>query len=105
MNRAQKKKNSSESLPPRGFNLPPSGSSVTTDISKIDDIEKKLVTLQEKIDEAKRTNIETIAIFVALFTFVSIEFQLTRSFNYLEFLYFSIFFGSLLIGFFFCLNT
>lgn len=44
-----------------------------------DEISKDVTNLNQKIEERDRHTIETIGIFVALFTFISIEFQLFRS--------------------------
>jgi hypothetical protein len=60
--------------------------------------------LEAGLEKTKQANIEILAVFTALFTFVSIEFQLIRKFDYLQFLYFSIFFGGLLVGFTFILS-
>lgn len=67
--------------------------------SKIDAIEERINQLNDEVEKSKRINIEVLAVFTALFTFVSIEFQLIQQFDYLNFLYLSIFFCGLLLGF------
>lgn len=56
--------------------------------NKINELENKLDTIQDKIDNkienSKIKVIETLGIFVALFTFVSVEFQAFRQMNNLN---------------------
>ncbi|MFA6177443.1 MAG: hypothetical protein WC694_00935 [Candidatus Paceibacterota bacterium] len=46
-----------------------------------DRVEKRIDKVEDKIRDSNLNTIETLAIFVALFTFVSIEFQIFRSFS------------------------
>ena len=55
--------------------------------------------VREEANKVLTRTVELLAIFVAFFTFVSIEFQLAKQFNYLQFLHFSLFFGGILMGF------
>lgn len=55
--------------------------------------------IQKEVKEIQVRYTEILAVFVALFTFVSIEFQLIKTFNYIEFIFFSSFFAGLLIFF------
>ena len=48
---------------------------------KIQPLEEKISELDEKIHDSNLKIIETLGIFVALFTFVSVEFQIFRSFS------------------------
>jgi len=80
----------------------PIGSSPPSEGSRIFDpkIIKKLIKeeLQVKINQLQARNIEILGVFVALFTFISIEFQLARNFDF-NFILFSVFFAGLLIFF------
>lgn len=52
------------------------------DIEEIhDEFAKKVEKLENKTEDSKLSIIETLGIFVALFTFVSVEFQIFRSFT------------------------
>jgi hypothetical protein len=46
--------------------------------SRVDDLEKRLDDDESKIEETKSQNIETLGLFVALFTFISVEFSLFK---------------------------
>lgn len=79
--------------------------------AKLSDVEKKLLDmvaiirlLEKNVESAKTTNIEILALFVAFFTFVSIEFQLAKNFSFSQFLFFSPFFAGLLSFFTFILH-
>ncbi len=48
---------------------------------RIDKIDEKILEYDKKIESSKLSVIETLGIFVALFTFVSIDFQVFRSYR------------------------
>lgn len=72
---------------------------------KIDSLENRQKDLDAKLERSQSTNIEILGLFVALFTFVSIEFQLVRTFDYFEFLGISLLFAGLLLLFVLILHT
>ncbi len=45
-------------------------------LNRVVDLEKKISETEKKIEQSKDKNIETLGLFVALFTFISVEFSL-----------------------------
>lgn len=72
------------------------------ELAEINDRQKQL---DAKLERSQSTSVEILGLFVALFTFVSIEFQLTRTFDYFEFLGISLLFAGLLSFFVLILHT
>lgn len=69
---------------------------------------KELESLKDQIKDLKESRIryiEILGLFVALFTFVSIEFQLAKNFDFSQFLFFSPLFAGLLTLFVFVLHV
>ena len=60
--------------------------------------------INKRIEQLQVKNIEQLAIFVAFFTFVSIEFQLGKNSDITDFIVFTSMFGGLLLGFIFVLH-
>lgn len=71
----------------------------------IDKLRERVDKFDERLVESQSRNIEILALFVALFTFVSIEFQLAKSFDFSQFLFFSPLFAALLIFFVLALHV
>lgn len=62
-------------------------------------LEKKIKPVERKVNNIQIKSSETLGIFTALFTFISIEFQLSRGLMFKEFIFFTILFAFLLTFF------
>ncbi len=62
-------------------------------------LEPKIAELDDKVKEVQSNTIQQLGIFVAFFTFVSIEFKLAQNFEVKQFLTFTPLFAALLLLF------
>lgn len=74
-------------------------------IKDAEDTKKDLQQVKDLLEKSKVTNVEVLAIFVAFFTFISLEFQLIRGLNYIDFMFLSTFFSGVLILFALVIHT